>query len=182
MSVATALTPLTLRRLAPADLTAYKALRDLGLRLHPDAFVSDFETEHLREPESYLGRLGLGEPLGGTFLLGAWRDGALVGCIGCERSTMLKTRHRADVYGLMVHPEHTGGGVGRRLVHQAVATGRQAHDLGMLTATITVSGDCVERLYQSAGFTRYGLLPHAVRVARATGPVYYDKAEMVLML
>ncbi len=57
--------PAVIRRLGPADLLAYKNLRDEALRRYPEAFTSDHESQRLRTPESYLGRLGLNEPLGG---------------------------------------------------------------------------------------------------------------------
>lgn len=171
-----------LRRIEPADLSAYKSLRDLGLRDHPDAFDSDFETEQHRQPESYLGRLGLTEPLGGTFMLGAWESGQLIGCVGCERSTMVKTRHRAEVYGLMVRKGHGGHGIGSALVERAILTARLATGLRMLTATVTAASEDVVGIYQRAGFQRYGLLPGALRVNGPQGPLFVDKLEMALML
>ena len=36
---------LRIARIAPADLGAYKTLRDEALRLHPDAFDADIESE-----------------------------------------------------------------------------------------------------------------------------------------
>jgi hypothetical protein len=72
-------------RLTPSDLSAYKRLRDEALRLYPDAFDADIESEQARPPESYLGRLGLTDTLGGTFLLGAWDGRELVGMVGLER-------------------------------------------------------------------------------------------------
>lgn len=175
-------TTVSLRRLEPADLSAYKALRDIALRNHPDAFDSDFETEQHRQPESYLGRLGLNEPLGGTFLLGAWDQGKLVGCIGCERSTIVKTRHRAEVYGLMVREGHGGRGTGSALVRSATQIARSAAGLKMLTATVTATANPVVGLYEHAGFERYGLLRMAMRVPTPQGVLYFDKLEMVLAL
>lgn len=171
-----------LRRLAPADLSAYKTLRDESLLQHPDAFDSDYDTERLRQPESYLGRLGLGEPLGGTFLFGAWDDGKLIGCIASERSTIGKTRHRAEFYGLYVRDSFVRHGIGGDLLSAAIEEARKAAGLRMVTATITASSLPVMRLYERAGFTRYGLLPRAVRVATHRSEEFFDKAEMVLML
>lgn len=171
-----------LRRLGPADLSAYKTLRDDSLRQHPDAFALDLETEHVRSPESYIGRLGLGEPLGGTFLLGAWDEGKLVGCICCERSTIVKTRHRAESFGLFVRQDCNDRGIGSGLVREMIRVAREAIGLKMITATITATDERVVKLYQDAGFNRYGLLPKALRVVTRHGETYFDKAEMVLML
>ena len=72
-------TEVRIARIAAADLGAYKRLRDEALRLHPDAFDADIESEQSRPPESYLWRLGMSETLGGTFLLGAGWDGVASG-------------------------------------------------------------------------------------------------------
>ena len=56
-------TSVRIARIAAADLSAYKNLRDEALRLYPDAFDADLDSERARPPESYLGRLGLGHHL-----------------------------------------------------------------------------------------------------------------------
>ena len=175
-----------IRRLQPADLGAYKALRDEALRLHPEAFTSDHETESARAPESYLGRLGLGEPLGGSFLLGAFveRNGVerLVGSVGLERETRTKTRHIAWLIAMMVLPEYTGRGIGRALLEACVAEARRAEGLRMIVLSVTASSDRVVRLYERAGFQRYGLVPGAVRIVDGRTERFFDKAQMLLML
>ncbi len=174
------------RRLGPADLMAYKALRDEALRLHPEAFTSDHATERNRPAESYLPRLGLNEPLGGSFLLGAFVRTAgreqLVGSVGLERETRRKTRHLAWLIGLMVLPSHTGRGLGSALVERCIAEARAAAGLEMLLLSVTASNTRVVRLYEHAGFRRYGLLPRAVRIADGGTPQYHDKAQMLLSL
>lgn len=176
----------SVRRLQPADLGAYKTLRDEALRLHPEAFTSDHESQRERTPESYLGRLGLNEPLGGSFLLGAFvSEGGvmrLVGSVGLERETRAKTRHIATLIGMIVLPSHTRRGIGRALVDACIDEARRARGLRMIVLSVTASSEPVERLYQKAGFTRYGLLPDAVRLTDARGERYFDKAQMLVRL
>jgi RimJ/RimL family protein N-acetyltransferase len=172
----------TVRRLGPADLGAYKALRDEALRLHPEAFTSDHETERRRSVESYLGRLGLLEPLGGSFLLGAHVGDELTGAVGLERQTRAKTRHIAWMIGLMVLPAHTGRGVGSALVEACIGEARRATGLEMLQLSVTASNERVVTLYERAGFRRYGLLPRAVRLGEGRKASYHDRALMLLTL
>lgn len=178
--------PALIRRLGPADLMAYKTLRDEALRLYPEAFTSDHESQRERSPESYLGRLGLHEPLGGSFLLGAFvREHGherLVGSVGLERDTRHKTRHVGRLIGLMVLPAHTGHGIGSGLVAACVAAAREAQGLQMVVLSVTASSESVLRLYERAGFRRYGLLPRVVRVVDARGEHYFDRAQMLLTL
>lgn len=176
-----------IRRLAPCDLGAYKLLRDEALRLHPEAFTSDHETEAERAPESYIGRLGLGEPLGGSLLLGAFVDDGdcerLVGSVGLERETRRKTRHTAWLIGMMVLPGYTRRGLGTALVAGLIEQARAAKDLQMILLSVTASSSDVVRLYGRCGFVRYGLLPRAVRIVeKGQRARYFDKAQMLLML
>jgi len=174
------------RRLSPADLGAYKLLRDETLRLHPEAFTSDHESQRLRMPESYLGRLGLNEPLGGSFLLGAFVPDAggerLVGSVGLERETRAKTRHISALIGMMVLPAYTRRGIGRALVAACVDEARRAKALELIVLSVTASSERVVRLYERAGFERYGLLPRAVKLVDARGTRYFDKAQMLMRL
>jgi RimJ/RimL family protein N-acetyltransferase len=180
------LRPARIGRLAPADLGAYKLLRDEALRLHPEAFTSDHETEQRRAPESYIGRLGRGEPLGGSFLLGAFVDegGAekLVGAVGLERETRAKSRHIAWLIGMMVLPGYTKRGIGTALVQRCIEEARAANGLQMIVLSVTASSTDVVRLYERAGFTRYGLVPRAVRIVEGRRERYFDKAQMLLEL
>lgn len=168
----------TIRALVPADLALYKALRDAMLAAHPEAFNSDAETERLRSAESYLSRLGNGRAEGGDFTLGAWRGRALEGVIGCDRDTRLKVRHIGHVIGMMVRPEARRLGIGAGLLQACIAAARRSQGLECLTLTVTASNLPALRLYERAGFVRYGCLSRALKV----GGAYHAKDHMVLAL
>jgi ribosomal protein S18 acetylase RimI-like enzyme len=170
--------PITVRRLAPADLADYKALRDTMLTEHPSAFSSDALEGLSRSPESYRARLGLERPEGGEFTLGAWSDDRLIGAISCERDPRVKVRHIGHLIGMMVRDEVQGLGMGRSLLDACLAEARQASGLEMITLTVTAGNDAAIHLYERAGFVRYGRLPRAICVAGT----YYAKDQMVLTL
>ncbi|HEY4957136.1 MAG TPA: GNAT family N-acetyltransferase [Caldimonas sp.] len=166
-----------IRPLAVADLADYKRLRDEMLAAHPEAFTSDPSSEATKEPFDYLPRLGLDRRDGGHFLLGAWRDGELLGAIGCEREARLKVRHIGHVIGMMVRAEARGGGIGSRLLEACIAEARHA-GLEMLTLTVTAENASAVRLYERHRFIAYGKLPRALKVDKT----YHDKLHMVLGL
>ena len=168
--------PVTIRRLVPADLAAYKALRDAMLAAHPESFTSDPAPE--RPPESYVSRLGLQRPEGGEFTLGAWHVGNLVGAVSCERDARTKVRHIGHVIGMMVRPATQGLGIGRALLDACIAQARAADGLAMLTLTVTAGNAPAVHLYERAGFVRYGRLPRAILV----DGVYHAKDQMTLSL
>lgn len=170
-------------RLTPADLSAFKTLRDEGLRLHPEAFDADIEGEQARPPESYVGRLGLYEPLGGTFLLGAWIGPRMVGMVGLERHSLPKLRHSAELNSMMVAPRHGGKGVGMRLMEECLVQARQAVGLELITLRVSTANESAVRLYERAGFKPCGVVPRAVRLVDALGrPRYVDRLTMAMVL
>jgi ribosomal protein S18 acetylase RimI-like enzyme len=169
--------PLVVRPMVAPDLPAYKTLRDLLLALHPEAFSSDAQTERDRAPETYLSRVsaaGAAWP----FTLTAWLGPRLVGAITCEREPRLKTRHIGHIVGMMVHPESRGIGVGRALLDACIARCRAGGDVEMLTLSVTSGNEPALRLYEQAGFSRYGRLERAVKVAGR----YHAKELMMLNL
>lgn len=170
--------PVDIHALVAADLPAYKALRDSMLAAHPEAFTSDAAAERKRTAQSYLPRLGPGQPGGGSFLLGAWQAGQLVGTLGCERDTRVKVCHIGHLVGMMVRTELQGGGIGRRLLEAAIAATRSVEGMEMLTLTVTASNTTALRLYERAGFMRFGTLPHAIQVEGR----YHAKDHMFLTL
>ncbi|MEY4765952.1 MAG: hypothetical protein RI907_2625 [Pseudomonadota bacterium] len=175
--------PVRIARISPADLGAYKRLRDEGLALHPEAFDADVDSERARPPESFIGRLGLGDSLGGTFLLGAWDDRELVGLIGVERESLAKLRHTADLNSMMVSPRATGRGIGTLLLKAAIAEARQAIGLEQIILRVSSANNQAVRLYERAGFQPCGVRPHAIKLIDGPGQVrYFDRLTMVLIL
>jgi len=168
---------LVLRTMAAPDLQAYKALRDRLLAAHPEAFSSDAATERERAPETYLARIA-GAGATWPFTLTAWLGPSLAGAITCERETRLKTRHIGHVVGMMVHPEARGMGIGRALVDGCIARSRATGEIELLTLSVTSGNEAATRLYERAGFTRYGRLERAIRI----GGRYHAKELMVLDL
>jgi RimJ/RimL family protein N-acetyltransferase len=166
-----------IRALTLHDLPAYKALRDEALRTAPDAFTSDYESTQGRPAQDYASRLGASDS--GHFVLGAFNaTGNLLGRIALEREDRIKKRHCANVIGMMVGSAAQGQGIATQLVAQCVINAKTTSHLEQLVLTVTATNPHVVRLYERAGFVRYGLLPRAIKV----GDAYYDKLHMRLDL
>ena len=160
--------------LAEADLGAYKALRDHALAHFEEAFTSDAATEAQRSAQSYRERLG--SDAHGGFTLGAWRSERLIGAITCERDPRGKVRHIGHIVGMMVMQDVQGQGIGRALLDATIARASADDEVHQLTLSVTASNQAAVALYEIAGFTRYGSLPRAIRVAGR----FFDKDLMVL--
>lgn len=167
----------TVRLLGAADLEAYRSLRLAGLKADPTAFTSDHAAEVARSAASYATRLG--QPPQDHFMLGAFdRAGVLVGAVVCQRAARAKQRHQADLVGMIALPAVRGQGVGRQLLAEFDQQVRRLPGVQQVLLSVTASNQAAVRLYEQAGFARYGLLPRAVCVDGR----YFDKALMVKVL
>ena len=168
---------ISIRLLNDTDLPAYKALRDVGLQRDPEAFTSDWGTAASLSPAAYATRLG--QPPQDHFILGAFdATGAMLGAGVCERQARLKKRHEAALVGMIIAPEARGQGIGRALLAEFDRLARQLPGLEQVVLSVTAGNAHAVRLYEGAGFVRYGLQPRAIKVDGQ----YHDKALMIRIL
>lgn len=168
---------LTIRLLTHADLPAYKALRDIGLQHDPEAFTSDFDTASALPPATYATRLG--QPPDDHFILGAFdAGGAMLGAVVCEREARLKKRHEAELVGMIIAPAVRSRGIGKALLKEFDTLVRKLPGLEQVVLSVTASHAAAVKLYEGAGFVRYGLQPRAIKL----GDTYHDKALMLKQL
>jgi ribosomal protein S18 acetylase RimI-like enzyme len=161
-----------IRPLALADVEAYKAVRLRGLREDPQAFGSSYEEEVELDFRARL------EPVEGRVTFGAFVDGVLVGVTTLMREPRLKTRHRANIFGVYTVPEARGKGVARALMQAALAEVRGWEGVVLLHLSVTVGNDAARRLYRSFGFLTVGVEPAYLLV---DGKLL-DEEQMVLHL
>jgi RimJ/RimL family protein N-acetyltransferase len=159
------------RQLAEADASEYHELRLRGLREHPDAFTSSYE-EECERPLSWVKTR-----VANSVVLGAYVGGRLVGVLGMSVDPRAKVRHKAQVFGMYVAPEHAGRGIGKTLVGECIARARSMAGFEQLQLTVTDSNARAKALYERAGFRSFGVEPNAVKVAGR----YYDKCYMMLV-
>ena len=166
-----------IRPLRAAELERYKALRDRTLADFPEAFTSDAASERRKAAASYMQRLAADPPDAAHFTLAAWDGDLLLGATSCTREPRPKARHIASVSGMMVRRDQTGHGIGQALLEATIARARGASGIEMLTLSVTAGNTAAVRLYQRAGFVRYGSLPRAIQVDGR----YHTKDLMVLV-
>ena len=147
-----------IRRLTSADALLYRSLRLRALREHPDAFTSSHEEDSRHPVETAAARLAQ------HAFWGAYQGAELYGCVGLERETRPKNRHKATVVGMYVSPEVGRQGVGRALLEALVAHAR-TEGVESLVLTVTAGNTGAQRLYAAAGFRSFGIEPDAIRVA-----------------
>jgi GNAT superfamily N-acetyltransferase len=93
----------------------------------------------------------------GRILLAASAGGALVGTVQLVRASAENGRHRGEIQRLAVRADRRGEGIGRALLDAAVA---RAAALGLRLVWLTThDGSGATRFYESAGWSRAGVMP-----------------------
>ncbi|NOU79897.1 GNAT family N-acetyltransferase [Paenibacillus sp. LMG 31459] len=165
-----------LRMLTSEDAEVYRGLRLQSLRLHPEAYLSSYESE--KKLSIVTTRIRL-EPSENNFTLGAF-DGEekLVGIVTFFRESRPKIDHKANIYSVYVDSDVRKQGVGRRLMVELIARARLLPGLEILNLTVTSNNVAAKRLYESLGFICYGTEPKAMKL----GDEYLDEDLMILLL
>jgi ribosomal protein S18 acetylase RimI-like enzyme len=149
---------LNLRRLAGPDAAALRALRLEAFAAHPRDFRSS------PEEEAAIPLAELAATLEREIVLGLFDGEVLVGVAGLRFDPRAKRRHRGEIWGVYVRPEHRGQGHAAGLLRALIEA---AAERGAERVTLIVSEGNVAamRLYTRLGFAAYAFDPRALRLA-----------------
>lgn len=162
--------------LTAVDAPKYRELMLEAYVEASDAFTSTAE-ERAREPLTWwIDRIASDAGLSQSF--GAFVGEQLVGTVALEYSAKPKTRHAALVLGMYVRPSARRLGAGSRLMQAAIAAARARPGLLILRLTVTEGNDAAIGLYQSVGFSSWGVEPMAI----LTPSGHKAKVHMVMPL
>jgi ribosomal protein S18 acetylase RimI-like enzyme len=159
-----------IRRLRTDDAASFKAIRLEALTANPELIGSTFAFEEKLEIAWFAGRLE------DTHVLGAFRDGELVGTAGFLIQQGEKNAHKGRLFGMYVRPSARRLGIARLLM-TAVLDVARAH-VEQIQLTVVSDNEPARALYESAGFLEFGIEPKASKY----GDRYYDEAHMALDL
>lgn len=155
---------LSVRRLAPADAAAYRALMLDGYGRDPEAFTATVAERAVLAPAFWQARLAPGEAAA-EIVIGALLDGELAGALGVRFAQRPKLRHKASLFGLFVAPAARRCGIGRLLVETALELARSRAGIVQVQLTVTDGNPAAQGLYAQCGFVTFGVEPMAVRCA-----------------
>ncbi|MBO9515064.1 MAG: GNAT family N-acetyltransferase [Variovorax sp.] len=164
---------MTIRRLAPADATAYRALMLAAYARHPDAFTST-PAERAALPLSWWEQRLDPSPRAEQVVFGAFDGDTLEGAAGLLFQSREKARHKADLFGMYVAPSARGAGTGRQLVQALLHEAAGREGVKIVQLTVTEGNTAARTLYERCGFEPFGVEPYAVVV----GTAYLSKVHM----
>jgi ribosomal protein S18 acetylase RimI-like enzyme len=158
----------TIRRLRSDDAASFRAIRLEALRANPELLRSTFELEDKLDVAWFASRLE------DAHVMGAFRDGELVGTAGFSIQQGQPNAHKGRLFGMYVRSSSRNLGVGRLLLNAALDVARK--NVELIQLSVVRENGPARRLYESAGFLEFGVEIKASKY----GDKYYDEALMAL--
>ncbi|WP_293854620.1 GNAT family N-acetyltransferase [uncultured Alsobacter sp.] len=154
------------RRLEPADVTAYRTVRLAGLADSPFAFGSSWDEESVQPDAFFLARIE--EPVPAA-VFGAFVGGTMAGTARFTVESGIRRRHVGWMTGVAVLPAYRRQGLASALVSHVVRHARP--HCKVLRAAVAVANPGAHAIYVRAGFVPYGMEPRAL----FSDGTYYDE-------
>lgn len=165
-----------IRLLTEQDYEAWWHLRLSALKDAPHSFAEsaeEHENRSMEESRKYFRALD-----SENFIVGLFEDGQLAGMAGFYRHKHEKFRHKGTIWGVYVRPESRGKGAAQAMLSELIRRTKTISGLEQLLLVVAATQDKARRLYESLGFTKYGVEPRSLKV----GDQYIDDELMVLYL
>ena len=151
----------TVQILAAEDAAAYRTLRLEGLRDSPTTFAASYEDEMHLTTDDVARRIA---PTDHSWVLGAFDDDHIVGCIGWYRDRGAKVAHKSHIWGMYVVPRYRRQGVARALVMDVLAGAKATAGVAQIELFVASGNGGAARLYEDVGFERVAVLPNSLFV------------------
>lgn len=159
----------TIRQMLPSDAGEVFALRRRSIMEAPLAFLASPEDDVASSVDAVRKLLGRTPD---SVVFGAELD-ELVGILGVNREKTAKAAHKVRFWGMYVIPACRGRNIGRQMLGSALSHARHMEGVTTVNLTVAETAESARRLYESEGFTVWGLEPDATKHGRDTVAEYH---------
>lgn len=157
----------SVRRLNGEDFDALREIRLEALRLHPEAFSAELETEEAMSREQWLSRMKT------AVLFGGFIGDGLAGTVVFGKPGSNKTRHTGELGAMYVRAAARGKGLSDALIGAVID--RALNEVEQIKLTVNAENSHAIKLYERHGFRIIGKYPNSLRV----GGRSYDELIML---
>ena len=162
------------RKLLPSDVKQYREVRLEALKLFPESFGSDYESEAAK-PKLHM-EISIEEGGADTFMMGAFDAEKLIGLCGFTRDLRPKVQHRGLIIQMYILPAYQGKKLGLQLLQATTAEAFKIPEVEQIVLGVITHNISAIKTYEQAGFKEFGVHPHYLKI----GDRYYDERLMVL--
>mgnify|MGYP001827314612 CR=1 FL=1 len=147
---------MTVRRLGPEDLEAFRSIRLEALRLEPENYASHYDDWVSLSDDQWRARLD------DVIAVAAFDTDQPIGVMAVKQERSPKMRHRGMLVMVYLRKSYRGAGIAREILDHL---GRHSIAEGMLQLELHVNAAnrTAIRFYEKAGFETIGKLPRAAR-------------------
>lgn len=163
-----------IRILGPSDLDAFRALRLLGLELHPDCYATPAESWRQASDDAVRNLLEASAALDHGLILGLFEGQDLRAQVGLKRDSRGPALHKSTAWGLIVHPEHRGRGLATSLILELLAQAPKIKGLRQIRAMVTAHKHDALHVLKKLDFKEYGREPDSIH----HGSQFFDQVYL----
>ncbi|MBX3607757.1 MAG: GNAT family N-acetyltransferase [Piscinibacter sp.] len=162
-----------IRRLAPPDAAAHRALMLEAYARTPEAFTSSVAEREPLPLAWWAARMSTAaDPR--ELVLGAFVGAELVGAAGLMFEQRERTNHKATLFGMYVRETARRRGIARALVEAILQAARNSARTVVVQLTVSDGNGAALDLYSRCGFIAFGTEPMAIQF----GDTYVAKVHM----
>ena len=135
-----------IRKLRHGEEAIYRAFRIHALSRFAVNFTSTAAEAEALPIAAYADRIGRPDDPR-HFIIGAFDGDRLIGTACLSGEPRHSERHKVYLFGMAVHADFTGRGIGGGLVRHLIATARMIPGLKQINLSMTTGNEPAERLY-----------------------------------
>jgi len=159
-----------------SDWFSYQKLRLTALKVAHESFGSIYEREVQFTEQQIIERIS---PNSNKFFMGIFDEKELIGVVSFHREAGQKGRHKGNIYGMFIHEDYQGKGLGKLLLSALINKVKNDYpDLEQIRLSVVSNNTSGIKLYSNLGFEKYGVEINALK----DGDKYFDEYLMVLFL